>query len=96
VLSHLLDDQDRGVAIEGLVDVAITPMFIRTLMTSLALTAIFCASSETVTVRLADFANDRCGRISNACRPSGPEKSDETWYGASSVARTDSPATCNS
>jgi hypothetical protein len=30
--------------------VAITPMFISDLMTSVALTAIFCASSATVTV----------------------------------------------
>ena len=30
--------------------VAITPMFMSTLMTSVALTAIFCASSATVTV----------------------------------------------
>ena len=34
----------------GWLMVAITPMFIMTLMTSLALTAIFCASSATVIV----------------------------------------------
>jgi len=43
--------------------VAITPMFISALMTSLALTAIFCASSATVTVSpMPNLVHQRRGR----------------------------------
>src|SRR5882672_4971457 len=49
--------------------VAMTPMFIRTLITSLALTAILFASSETVTVSpIPTSRTTGAVGISNACR----------------------------
>ena len=48
--------------------VAITPMFIMTLMTSVALTAIFCASSPTVMASpIATSRTTRAVGISNPC-----------------------------
>ena len=57
----------------GWLMVAMTPMFMSTLMTSFALTAIFCASSATVTVSPMPTSRfTGAVGISKACRPSAP------------------------
>ena len=57
----------------GWLMVAMTPMFIRTLMTSVALTAIFCASSATLTVSpMPTSRTTGAVGISNPWRPSLP------------------------
>ena len=67
----------------GWLMVAITPMFMSTLMTSVALTAMRCASSATVTVwPIATSRTTGAVGISKACRPSG-----EDWVGRALTRR---------